>query len=284
LPLAYAIAWRRERGPIPWRPALAAGLLSGIGAIWWLRNLVVYGAVQVNGFGAHFPRYEARLNITPGAHDGHVWWVRFKAWYESRFWSGLGLLDQNGLPPRMIHALSLLALIGIVLALIRGCGRGRWGERLAIGVLVIPVVLLTLLIASYTRSYFMRTGVSAAIQGRYAFPAIPALCVVVAIGYGRVAGRAVNALPAVALLGALSVQAIAVRGLMSGMWLPAPWTGGGRFERYRVALSNIAAWSPWPVGVTYTAFALAGVLSLVALAVSVLGPVRELRTRETAAA
>jgi 4-amino-4-deoxy-L-arabinose transferase-like glycosyltransferase len=284
LPLAYAIAWWRERGPIPWRPALVAGLLSGIGMLWWLRNLVVYGAVQVNGFGAHFPRYEARLNITPGPHDSHVWWVRFKAWYESRFWSGLGLLDQNGLPPRMIHALSLLALIGIVLALVRGCGRGRFGERLALGALVIPVSLLTVLIASYTRSYFMRTGVSAAIQGRYAFPAIPALCVVVAIGYGRVAGRVVKFLPVAALLGALLVQAVAVRGLMTGMWLPAPWTGGGRFERYRVALSNIAAWSPWPVGVTYAAFFLAAALALVAVGVSVRGPVRQWRSRATAAA
>ncbi len=277
LPLAYAVAWWRERGPVPWRPALVALAASGIGIVWWLRNLVVYGAVQINGFGDHFPRYESRIGIKPGPHDASVWQKHFQSWYESRFWSGLGILDQNGLPPRMIHALSLLALIGIVLALVRGAGRGRFGDRPALATLVLPVVLLTGLIIVHTRGYYMRTGVSAAIQGRYAFPAIPALCVIVAIGYGRVAGRAVKALPVVALLGGLFVQATAVRGLMTGMWLPVPWSGGGRVERYREALSNIAAWSPWPVGVTYTAFFLAAALVFVALAVSVLGLARQAR-------
>lgn len=274
LPLAYAVAWWRVRGSVPWVPAVIACGVGAVGGLWWLRNLVLFGAVQVNGYGAQV----AAILDSKGRAAG-TWWHYFKPQFVSRFWSGLGLLDQNGLHAGTVRMLTLVAFLGVILAMIRGLGRGR-GDRPTLVVLVLPLVLISGLIVYGTWSYFERTGIPAGIQGRYVYPAVPALAAVVAVGYGRAAGRAVRALPAIAFLGALAVQVIAVRGVFLGLWLPRPWTGGGRIDRYRVAFDNLAAWSPWPVGVTYTAFAIAGLLLAVAFVTVVLpGPAVALRHR-----
>ncbi|MEO6712665.1 MAG: hypothetical protein ABIM89_04455, partial [Mycobacteriales bacterium] len=206
--------------------------------------------------------------------------TRFKMWYEQRFWSGLGILDQNGLSLYIVRLLSVIALIGVVLALIYGFRRGGRGDRPAVIVFALPVLLITGVVVYGALSEYLHTGISGGIQGRYAYPGVTGLAAVVAIGYGRAAGRLAKYLPAVAFLGALAVQVIAVRGVFFGLWLPRPWTGGGRAERYREAMTNLAAWSPWPVGVTYTAFAIAAVLMAVAFVAVVLpGPATSLRHR-----
>jgi hypothetical protein len=248
--------------------------------LWWVRNLVLYKTVQVNGYGA---AASARLDLlqgaTPGQHPFEIWWTRFKAWYESRFWSGLGLLDQNGLSVPLYRTLTVIVIVGVILALVYGFGRGR-GDRPAIVVLALPVLLITGVVVYGALSEYLRTGVSGGIQGRYAYPAIPGLAALVAVGYGRAAGRFARYLPIAALLGALAVQFVAARGVFFGLWLPVPWTGGGRLARYDAALHNLAAWSPWPVGVTYAAFVAAGVLIAVAVVAVVLpGQAAALRHR-----
>jgi 4-amino-4-deoxy-L-arabinose transferase-like glycosyltransferase len=264
VPAAYAVAWWRARGRAPLASAAIACAVSGIGALWWVRNLVLYRTVQVNGYGA---QVAAQLD-SKGRNPG-TWWHYFKPQFVPRFWSGLGLLDQNGLHAGTVRLLTVVALIGVILAVIRGLGHGR-GDRPTVVVLVLPLLLISALIVYGTWTYFERTGIPAGIQGRYAYPGVAGLAVVVAIGYGRAAGRFATYLPNATLLGALAVQVIAVRGVFFGLWLPRPWTGGGRADRYRVAFDNLAAWSPWPVGVTYAAFALAGLLVAAAVAVVVL--------------
>jgi hypothetical protein len=77
------------------------------------------------------------------------------------------------------------------------------------------------------------------------------------------------------------VQVIALRGIVSGFWMPRNVTG--RIDRYHDALNAIAAWSPWPVGVTYAAFAIAALLIAAAVAVVVLpATVTALPRRRTA--
>jgi 4-amino-4-deoxy-L-arabinose transferase-like glycosyltransferase len=275
IPLAYAAGWMRSRGRFPLAPAAVACGVGAIGGLWWIRNLLVFKAIQVNGYGEHALRLQQLQGANTDPHPAHIWTDRFLfgrlpagGWYESRFWSGLGLLDQNGLSFTVTRTLTVLTVVGVILALAMGFGRGR-GDRAAAAVLALPFFLITAVVAYGAFSEYRRTGISGGIQGRYAYPAIPALCALVAIGYGRIAGRARSALPAVALLLSLLVQAIAVRGIVSGYWFPPVSTG--RVDRYRRAFDAIAAWSPWPATVTYTAF-LVAVALVAAAVVSVLLP------------
>lgn len=284
VPLAYAVGWWRARGRFPLAATGVACAVGAVGGLWWVRNLLVYKTVQVNGFGVHSARLEQMQNAQPGPHDAQVWLDRFYAarpgaggWYEWRFWSGLGLLDQNGLSFTVFRTLTVVTVLGVVIALALGFGRGR-GDRLAAVVLALPFFLITAVVAYGAYSEYRRTGISGGIQGRYAYPAVPGLCALVAVGYGRAAGRFVRGLPALAFLGVLLVQAIAVRGIVTGYWMPRIFTG--RTARYRGAIDAIAAWSPWPVGVTYTIFALTAVMLGVAFVAVVLsGPLAMLRER-----
>ena len=284
VPLAYVAGWWRERGRLPLAPAVIACAVGAVGGLWWVRNLLLYKTIQVNGYGAAASaRLEQMQGGKPGPHPTNIWMDRFLtggrkgSWYEWRFWSGLGLLDQNGLSFPVFRALTVVTVLGVLLALAFGFGRGR-GDRAAAAVLTLPFFLITAVVAYGAFAMYHRTGISSGIQGRYAYPAIPGLCALVAIGYGRIAGRARPALPAVAFLGAMLVQAIALRGIVAGLWMPR--TVAGRVDRYRAALEAIAAWSPWPVGVTYTAFITAAVLVAVAVVTVVLpGQALSLRHR-----
>ena len=292
IPLAYAAGWARVRGRFPVLPAVTACAVGAIGGLWWLRNLLVYKTVQVNGYGVHSLRVEKAQGGKPGPHEAQDWLDKFYAarpgaggWYEWRFWSGLGLLDRNALTFTVYRTLTVVTVIGVLLALVHGFGRGERGrgDRRAAAVLTLPFFLITAVVAYGAYSEFNRTGISGGIQGRYAYPAVPALCVLVATGYGRIAGRAVRVLPAVALLGALLVQAFALRAILAGYWTPR--TPAGRIDRYRTALENVAAWSPWTSGVTYTVFVATAVLLVLAVVtVVLLPPVRALRGRMRPAA
>lgn len=290
VPLAYAAGWWRKRGRFPMSAAVTACAVGAIGGLWWVRNLLVFKTVQVNGYGASSARLAQMQNANTLPHPAQVWLDRFATarpgaggWYEWRFWSGLGVLDQNGLSFTVFRTLTIVTVIGVLLALVFGFGRGR-GDRAAAGVLALPFFLITAVVAYGAYSEYRRTGISGGIQGRYAYPAVPALCALVAIGYGRLVGlvgrawRLVRVLPALAFLAVLLVQAIALRGIVSGFWMPR--TIPDRIDRYNGALRAIAAWSPWPVGVTYSAFVMTTILFVFAFVTVVLpGPARALRHR-----
>src|SRR5882724_6102610 len=57
LPVAavYLVAWLRHRRPPFAAVGMAAVLSAAIGGWWWIRNLVVFGAVQPNGVGTGRP-------------------------------------------------------------------------------------------------------------------------------------------------------------------------------------------------------------------------------------
>lgn len=261
---AYAVAWLRDRGPLPWRQVLVAGAASGLGAWWWFRNRLLYGSFQPNGFGEEAARRVDARGSLGASHPFDTFWPIFRNWIEQRLWSTLGVIDRPGLPRVVVHALTLALVAGTLAALLHGRARGG---RAGLAVLVAPVVLSLAGLLLTTWLYFARTGLPAAIQGRYLYPALLPLFAVVAVGYGGLLGRYRRLLPLGALLLGIGVELLAVRAVMRSFWVPAP--SGDRLADVRAALDALVAWSPWPAGPTLVPMALAAALGLVTLVAAV---------------
>jgi hypothetical protein len=258
---AYAVAWRRSRGPLPWRQVLIVGGVSLLGAWWWLRNRLLYGSFQLNGLGEEgASRVDARGSLGQ-SHPFDTFWPLFRRWMEGRFWSALGVIDRPALPGTLIRVLTLLVLAGVLAALIHGRARGG---RAGLAVLAAPMLLSIAGVGLSTWLYYARTGLPAAIQGRYLYPAFLPLAAVVAVGYGGLLGRYRRLLPLLVCLLALWVQQLAVRIVMRSFWTPSP--SGDRLTDARAAFDALLAWSPWPAAPTLLPFALTAVLGLAVLA------------------
>jgi small subunit ribosomal protein S36 len=257
---AYAVGWWRDRGPPPWRQLLLAGGVSLLGAWWWLRNLVVYGAVQPHGWSGWALRdFESHGSIGQ-SHPFDGFWPVYLRLLERRFWSALGLIDRPELPWAAIHGLTALLLLGILAALLLGRARGG---RAGLAVLVAPAALVFFALGLWDWRYYARTGLRAGIQGRYTYPALAPLAAVVAVGYGGLFGRFRRLLPLLACLLGLGVQLLALRAVVRSFWTPSP--GGDRLTDVREASAALLAWSPWPAGATLAPFVLAALLGLAAL-------------------
>jgi small subunit ribosomal protein S36 len=266
---AYAVAWWRGRGPLPWRQLLIVGGLSLLGAWWWLRNLILYGALQPHGWSGWALRdFESHGSIGQ-SHPFDSFWPVFVRLLERRFWSALGVIDRPELPWIVIRGLTVLLLVGVLAALVHGRARGG---RASLAVLAAPAVLAFLALGLWDWLYYARVGLRGGIQGRYTYPALPPLVAVVAVGYGGLLGRFRRLLPLLACVLALGVQLFALRAILRSFWLPSP--SGDRLTDLRVAFGALLAWSPWPPAATLAPFVLAAVLGLGAVAVATLVAVR----------
>jgi small subunit ribosomal protein S36 len=257
---AYAVAWWRGRGPLPWRQLLIAGGVSLLGVWWWLHNRLLYGSFQIDGFGEEAARrIEARGSVGQ-SHPFKTFWPYFHKWMEARIWSALGIIDRPSLPGTVIRALTLLVLAGVLVALVHGRARGG---RAALAVLVAPMILSLAGVGLTTWLYFARTGLPAAIQGRYVHPALLPLFAVVAVGYGGLLGRYRRLLPLLVCALAFVVELLALRVILRSYWVS--FRSGDRLADIRAAFEALLAWSPWPAGPTLVPFVLAAALGLAAL-------------------
>jgi small subunit ribosomal protein S36 len=239
--LAYARSWWRG----PRRPALLGGALALVlaallGGWWWLRNLLVFGTVQTELEG----RWQQRVFDTQPA-----WWARrFTGRVTGSFWGFFGRLDLP-LHRAVILAPIVLAtgatVVGIAASL-RARG-GRWTAGTAPFLLWPIVGILAILVPGAYRIY-AESALTCCMHGRYLLPAMTALAVVVAVGWGRLLGRRRRLLP---------VAALALAGLLHGVALyslllvhyGARQAGVG--ERLRAA----AFWAPWPARAEAVVFA-----------------------------
>lgn len=279
--------WRGLVRSLPWWPAtVAVGLGGLLGGWWWVRNVVLYGAVQPNGWATNPPRREALL--LPDSF--FTWFWYFFRTMISRFWGGLGMFE----PPQLTGVAIVTATVVVValggVAMANGLrparlipaqrpGGRRWADRLSgaavPAVLLLPIVFAYVSVGQRSWAEYERYTRGIAVQGRYLYLGLVGLGVVVAAGLARSLGRRARWTPLVLLVGALLMQAFALLAVCSYYWLGR----GVAFTPLRVpdVVNAIARWAPFPAGVTWallstTAALAVAVLVVVARAAVAAGP------------
>lgn len=233
-------AWKRA-----WWPPLARVLLAGavafaVGGWWWLRNLLVLGAVQPVGI-------PERWEPVPNAGFGHFATTVLTAFTRS-FFGDFGWLELRVAPVVFWGGAAIVAVVCLV-ALVRRDTRWR-----AAVLLLLPVGLWGGVVVN-AWDYYVDTGWITAIQGRYLFAGLTALVAVMAIGL-RPRARVATLFVIVGGIAAAAALGFAFHGMYWGY-------GDGVAD----AAARLAGWSPLSAGQLVTVGVLtvcAGTLAVVA--------------------
>jgi small subunit ribosomal protein S36 len=293
--LAYLIAWRRARGPFPWPQVGIVVVAGAVGGLWWLRNLVVYNAVQPPGL------TKAQANqvwppLPPGSKPEQAGTYLHHALdrMTTDAWGALGLTVPPSLPGAITFIASVVAVALMLLAFVsciagrRDTGRRDTGRRDAgaaprvtatdLGLLLLPTVLVVVPLLYHGWSDYSRTGQLIGIQGRYLYPDFVGLVAIAAVGGEFIANAAPKwveqLLPLLACVLAICIEVTAFYVVLTKMWL----TNGTLLKGNASKLVHaIGADSPWPGSVTIAMIGFTALSGLVALVVLLVG----VRGRET---
>ncbi len=257
---SYLVAsWRAGRA----RPTLdqggfAAGVGLLVGGWYWVRNVVLYGAVQPDG-GAYLPP-----PAPPGWHASpvHYFLRGYPARMLSSFVGKFGWLA-DPLPAAVTGLWVALMVLGVLLALrLRRTRRARWTAADVV-ILCTPLVLLYwgVGLRAY-HGYVLRASLGAN-QGRYLYFGLAGLFVAMALGLRRLSPAALRWAPLGVLAFATALQALAVHDVLHYFWGPP-----GVSLTYR--LHDVVAWSAW----TAEPLALVGVVAAVSLVAAAVTSVR----------
>ena len=227
-------------------------LLAGVvGGWWWVRNLLVYGTLQPDGYAAirppqSFPRGQGPDLLT---FVDVSWGTVIRT-----FWGSFGVNAFAALSPWLVVPLTLVTVGVVVVWAFRRSAERRAAVLLA----VFPVLLLVAQTLTSVRGYLTTTAVVGT-QGRYLFPAVVAVVVLSALAWRRLplGGRARRLLPVLVVAGA---GALAATGLVTARVRLVPGAG-------------YAVWSDGHLGALAT-----GVLALLALAATAFAVVAVART------
>lgn len=244
LALAYLWCWRGGRRRVV-APVLTAALPVLIGLLWWLRNVIAFGAVQPAG-----------ALPAPGQHAGG--YLHFSNYFFSavsfRFWSALG----NPEPPQLDRTLTQVAtfvvlgllLLGLLAARRRSAAVRDTGGRVAALVLLFGALAVLGIVTEGSLANYHTYGRFNGVQGRYLYPTLIPLLVLPVIGVGSLLrGRLRPLAPVGVAVFAGLLQVNAGRDVMRTIWEPA---GGG----LRDGAHRLLEWSPWSAPVTEGGFAL----------------------------
>lgn len=229
---------RRTWWPRASRLAVVGVVAFAAGGWWWLRNLLVYGAVQPVGI-------PERWEPVPDQGLAHFAGTVLTAFTRS-FFGDFGWLELRVSPVLFWTGATVVAAV-CVAALVR-----RDSRRDAAVLVLLPAALWGSVVLNAWRHY-VETGWITAIQGRYLFGGLAALAVVAAIGV-RPSARAV---PWIVAAGGV-VAAAALAFAFHGMY----W---GYQESAADAAARLAGWSP----LSGAQLVAAGVLTVVVGAVVV---------------
>ncbi|MBO1750947.1 DUF2142 domain-containing protein [Actinotalea sp. BY-33] len=231
--LAYVVAgfrtrrWGRAAGGLA-----VAGLLSCIGAWWWVRNYLVFGAVQPAG---HLP---AREGGPLGRREGLPDFVDAAAdLLPTRFWATLSLkYGDDPFSPALTGALTVLLALLMVVFLLRR--RSFEARRIDAFLLVAPFAAALLVLLSSTFSLYLVTGAARGLQGRYLYTGLAAVAACVALGLLGLLRPALRRAVAILLsvLGGWFTLASLARAL------EGHWAGDDLLDR----MTSLTAWSPLP--------------------------------------
>lgn len=266
--LAVFVAGRRTSVAHAVRRTLAAGAGTAlVGAWWWLRNVVVYGRLQPDGFVGRADQPFPTGQGPDLAEFVQVSWDTITR----TFWGSSGHNAGHAVSPVLSDVATVLCVVVLVAFAFR---RGRTLAP-ALVLTVFPVLLVLLQTATTWSSYLRTTGVNGT-QGRYYFPALVALVALSALAWRRLprteAGRA-------RLASGLVVASLLVA--LYGVWFQwrVSWEGGTILVT-RSGIDAFAAAGPVPTAVVLGLVVLLVVGAVVAGAVAL----RVTRTRPQTAA
>jgi hypothetical protein len=240
LVVAYAVALLRTRSRLAVGGALVAGVTSLLGGWWYVVNVVRYGTVQSEQTQVAFHPAPAGFSPSLVTYLGH-----FATTVSTRFWGDFGYLE---VPlPRAFTATASVLLLGL---LVLGVAVVR--PRLPGAGLLVPLLGVAAIMMAGTYGLYRKYAIFPGLQGRYLFPALAAVSVLVGCGLAALTRRYA---PLVALALATAAQLLG-----SGYELDKVWGG---------SLATVAAWSWYPGFLVYllVAVAAAGVLASAALLV-----------------
>lgn len=252
LVLAYAWAWWRGRGeplaPLGRSAAWCAGL-TGVGLVWWVRNVVQFHAVQPSGGRAPTGPLNASGDAGRFVH-------LFFPQVSFSFWGALGLPS----PPALDRGITIAATLTVLALVVLGLG----GRRI-VPLLILSSVFVGILgiVAVGSLTHYLSYDVLAGAQGRYLYPAVTSLSVPALLGAGVLArGRLRPLVPVTTLVVAVLMQRAGALAALHTTWDPIGrgWRGG---------LQVLLRWAPFGGAVTMTMLVSVLVLA-VALAVAVL--------------
>lgn len=244
--LAFLLVLRRG---VPWREMLTKAATSFAvaflcGGWWWLLTLIRYGSLTAN-------------NGEGGVKHHTTSWIAAKV-LARRWWSYLGWSDAT-FDNRTVLVLTVVAGIGVLAGVLLGVNAGR--ERSQLLVLLVPVVLLYAFVLHRYAIGWLGTG------ARYAYAALPAIFVAIALGWGRLFRRRDWVLPGATVLIAAFLEVWAFKKVLH-VWWRASAHG---------SVSSFKAWSPWPEWVLYLVAVVSVLVTVGALIALVAWTVREAR-------
>ena len=257
IPLAYGIEWLRHRPRedarlLATRAAASLGAAAVLGGWWWARNIVLYGTVQ--------PAADGRVPADPGfVADIPAWGVAFVEFFVRSFWF-FGPAPTQSTNGPVAFVLTLLIVVLSVVAAVTGRRR-----RAAVWLLIASAGAFVGGAMVWSLQLYVGAGRIGGAQGRYLYPALVALGVLVAAGLTAAPARVRRWAPmAVGVLGVVLLMA-QLRAVLVGRYAP----GGDWSDR----VAALFAWSPWPawtlvVTAAATAIAAAGLVLFTAAASS----------------
>lgn len=247
---AYLVgSWRAQPGARSrWRtlwPALVSPVAGGlVGGLWWLRNLVDYGRVQVNGFGAD---YDVVLFGPPDNHGTiSAFLPRFLSDFISRIWGGIGLPDQPSPGPFVVYGWFTVVLVGVLTAVFLRPGHGSRTPSL---VLVAAPVLTVAVVAAGSFSAFRQwSDVPRGSQGRYLFHLVVGISALAAVGWLCIVQPRVRPTFTPIVLIAAVVTQLAAWLIVVRSWYQPRNTGW--IHGLLDGVHGVLRWSPVPAPVT----------------------------------
>lgn len=243
--LAYVVVAVREKRPAAAARALAVAALTTVpGALWWVRNVVVLGTLQPHGTHLDPPELTPIYGWSDG---GWAWLGRFAERMVTLFFVN----DHDS--SRSLDASWWMARVALVVVLV-GIGAALLHKRRPIPrsvalVLLFPIPALAGIVARGSWEQFAALrDIAAAQQGRYLFPGVVGLMVVVVAG-AAVLGpqRRRWAAPGLVVL-AIAMHLAFWRDVWALYWLPADHGSGvaGWLSGIGRAIEAMTYWYPFP--------------------------------------
>ncbi|RPF20106.1 hypothetical protein EDD34_0684 [Myceligenerans xiligouense] len=240
--LAYGVALYRSRGRR--RVALGSLVVAAVatlpGVAWWVRNLVLYGAIQPHGYRTEVP------DLTPvyGWSDGGDRWLGrlLERFVTTFFVQDHAVAEAHDASWWAARVALVLVAAGVVAALVRGTV-----PRMTAVVLLAAVPMLGAIVAKGSWEQFAAfRDFAAAQQGRYLYTGFAGVVLVAFAGAAVLRPAWRRWVPAGVLVLALGLHAAFQYDTWILYWMPEHESG---WAAVGSAVEAMAFWYPWPAGV-----------------------------------